>query len=309
VLLASGPLNFYAPEPNLEGKKIYVIGEERRAELVRYDARSDQFVPYLSGMSVQDVVFSRDRRWVAYVTYPDGNLWRSKVDGSQRLQLTSSPSLAIQPTWSPDGKMIAFGTWEAEKPGKIYLVSAEGGELEELPTGDHWASSPTWADDGKSLCFQELYIDESGGRHLSIDALDLRTRRVSTLPGSEGLMRPRRSPDGRYLTAVPIGKQKLMLFDFATRKWTDLAKMSVGVATWSANSKYIYFDTGWGKEQSVFRVGITEHKLERVVSMKDIRRATALWGGPWSGLTPDGSPLLMRNVGSQEVYALDVDFP
>jgi hypothetical protein len=33
------------------------------------------------------VSFSRDGRWVAYVTYPEGELWRSKLDGSQKLKL------------------------------------------------------------------------------------------------------------------------------------------------------------------------------------------------------------------------------
>jgi hypothetical protein len=31
--------------------------------------------------------------------------------------------------------------------------------------------------------------------------------------------------------------------------------------------------------------------------------------GAWTGLTPDDSPLVVRDVGSQEIYALDVQFP
>ena len=60
-----------------------------RGELVRYDSASHQFTPYLSGMSAMGVNFSRDGKWVTYVAYPEGTLWRSKVDGSERLQLTS----------------------------------------------------------------------------------------------------------------------------------------------------------------------------------------------------------------------------
>jgi len=56
------------------------------------------------------------------------------------------------------------------------------------------------------------------------------------------------------------------------------------------------------------RLRISDRKLERVASLKDFRRVVyALY--PWSGLTPDGSPLLMRDIGTQEVYALDFDAP
>jgi len=84
-------------------------------------------VPYLGGISAQDVDISKDYQWVAYVSYPERVLWRSRLDGSQRLQLTSLPMQAFLPRWSPDGKQIAFST---EVPGgfdKIYVVAAEGG--------------------------------------------------------------------------------------------------------------------------------------------------------------------------------------
>jgi Tol biopolymer transport system component len=74
VQLTSGPLNFYSPQPSYDGKKIYVIGEQPRGELVRYDSRSGQFLPYLDGIPGRAVAFSRDGQWVSYTTYPEGNL-------------------------------------------------------------------------------------------------------------------------------------------------------------------------------------------------------------------------------------------
>jgi eukaryotic-like serine/threonine-protein kinase len=69
---------------------------------VRYDPESKQFVPYLSGISAEGVSFSKDGQWVAYTSYPEGTLWPSKVDGSDRLQLTSAPMQAFLPRWSPE---------------------------------------------------------------------------------------------------------------------------------------------------------------------------------------------------------------
>ncbi len=48
--------------------------------------------------------------------------------------------------------------------------------------------------------------------------------------------------------------------------------------------------------------------MERVASLKNFRRVA--WGNlPWFGLTPNGDPLVMHDVGSQEVYALDFEEP
>src|ERR1700733_13457260 len=108
VQLTSGQVNSLAPFVSGNGKKLYVIGEQLRGELSRYDSKAGEFVPYLSGISAEFVDFSKDHRWVAYVTFPEQTLWRSRVDGSERLQLTSKPVRAVFPQWSPDGKRIAF---------------------------------------------------------------------------------------------------------------------------------------------------------------------------------------------------------
>jgi hypothetical protein len=54
-------------------------------------------------------------------------------------------------------------------------------------------------------------------------------------------------------------------------------------------------------------VRISDHKLEQVVSLKDFRRALGF--GAWAGLAPDNSPLLLRDVGTQDIYALDWEAP
>ena len=52
---------------------------------------------------------------------------------------------------------------------------------------------------------------------------------------------------------------------------------------------------------------VADHKLEKLFSLKNVRFADA--GGNWTGLAPDDSPLLLRDVGSQEIYALDWEAP
>src|SRR6202011_5432249 len=99
-----------------------------RSELVRYDAKSGQFVPFLGGISTAYVNFSRDGNWVAYVTWPDGNLWRSRLDGSEKLQLTTPPVRAESADWSPDGRQIAYTAILPGKRENVFVVSASVGE-------------------------------------------------------------------------------------------------------------------------------------------------------------------------------------
>ena len=118
VRLTSGPMSFRGAQPSPDGKRIYAVGEQSRSELVRYDAKSGQFLPYFEGAPIGDVTFSRDGNWLAYVTYPDGILWRSRVDGTQKLQLTSAGQSGVfLPSWSPDGKQIVFSGGEGTKHG------------------------------------------------------------------------------------------------------------------------------------------------------------------------------------------------
>ena len=303
VQLTSGPLDFLGPVPSKDGKRLFVIGSQPRGELSRYDAKSQQFVPYLSGLSADSVSISKDGQWVAFVSYPDGSLWRMKLDGSERLQLTFPPTSAYLARWSPDGKQIAFLATSPTKSWTIQLISADGGNPQEIFSA---LGDPGWSADGTTLVFSDRWSPEAEKKgSFSIQFMDLKTRKVTTLAGSEGFYSPRWSPDGRYIAALHAGPETLMLFDFSTQKWVQLAQMVVGFPSWSSDSKYIYFDSQ-GEDRAFNRLRISDHKLERLVSLKNLRLTGSLG---WTGLAQDDSPVVLRDVGTQEIYALDWNAP
>jgi len=303
VQLTSSPLSLSTPLPSKDGKKLFVVGRTFRGTLVRYDSKAGQFLPFLSGISVENVAFSKDGMSVAYVTFPDGDLWRSKADGSEPLQLSYPPLRAVLPRWSPDGKQIVFYSSTPGKPLKIYTVSPQGGSPQQLmPDDPKPQMDPNWSPDGGKIVF--------GGSPPNIDStihiLDLGSHQVSTVPGSEGLFSPRWSPDGRYVLALPINSLGLVLFDFQTQKWSELLKAGIAFPAWSADGRYVYFLSA-PDNPAVLRLRISDRKVERVADLKNLP-TTGLYG-LWFSLTPDDSPMVLRDAGSQDIYALDWETP
>jgi Tol biopolymer transport system component len=135
--------------------------------------------------------------------------------------------------------------------------------------------------------------------------LDLKTKQLSTLPGSEGLISSRWSPDGRYVAAITAEKWKQTVFDFTTQHWSELANVTGYYNRWSRDGKYVYFQS---PRQGIFRVHVNDRRLEQVAAVGNVRRTQGVFGD-WTGLTPDDSILITRDVGIQEIYALDVDWP
>jgi hypothetical protein len=72
---------------------------------------------------------------------------------------------------------------------------------------------------------------------------------------------------------------------------------------------YLYFDTTLNADPAFFRIRISDRKLDRLVSLKGVRRFRAELGGQWTGLAPYDSLLRVRDTSSQEVYALDFQAP
>jgi Tol biopolymer transport system component len=304
IQLTSSPLSLSTPVPSKDGKKLFVVGRTFRGGLVRYDSKTDQFTPFISGISAGDVAFSKDSQWVAYVTYPEGALWRSKPDGSERVQLSYPPLSPVLPRWSPDGNEIIFYSSTPGKPEKIYAVSAEGGSARQLMPDDPKPQlDPNWSPDGSKIVFSASSL---GGVDSAIEVFDLGNHQVSTLPGSQGLFSPRWSPDGRYIIAMPVNSLSLMLFDFRTEKWSELLKGSSAFPNWSRDGRYVYF-LHRPDNPAVLRIEVSERKVERVADLKSL--PITGYYGIWLGLAPDDSPLLLRDAGSQDIYALDWETP
>ena len=159
---------------------------------------------------------------------------------------------------------------------------------------------PGWSPDGQKIVFAESF---PATKREEIRILDLTTHRVSAIPGSNGTYSPRWSPNGRYIAVLGREAPFLRIFDVGTQRWSVLPTTSiVAFPCFSSDSQTIYFQR-YGLDQGIFRIRISGGKEERVLDMKDIHLTTFMS----LSLDPTDAPLVLRDAGTHDVYALTLE--
>ncbi|HEX9369303.1 MAG TPA: S9 family peptidase [Vicinamibacterales bacterium] len=123
------------------------------------------------GLTVQDVYNFKDVRdpqrspdgkWVAYVVgraikdtdKNDSDIWMASWDGTQEIQLTSSPDNESQPRWSPDNKYLSFvSSRQGAKDGQLWLMNRAGGEAIKVSGVKGGVSEYAWSPDSTRVVF------------------------------------------------------------------------------------------------------------------------------------------------------------
>jgi Tol biopolymer transport system component len=309
VKLTEGTISFSRPVPAPDNKKVWVLGLNVRTEVVKYDPKSGNYLPFLSGISASDLDFSPGGQWVTYVSIPEGTLWRCRADGSQQKQLTFPPGRAALPRWSPDGKQIAYVNVQEGKPWAIFLVSKDGGSSQLLVAEKQTQIDINWSLEGDKIIFGRVTEHKSEG--LGIMVYDLKTRKLSAIPGSESVFSPRLSPDGHYIAALSGDLTRLMLYATQTKKWSEWQTLDSGALSypvWSQDSKSIYFEDLVSGEGAYCRAKVGERRYEHVFLQKGIERYLGPFG-LWSTRAPDGSVLFARDASTREIHELQVNLP
>jgi serine/threonine protein kinase/Tol biopolymer transport system component len=303
--LTSGPIRWDSPIPSKDGKTIFASGVNPRGELIRFNSQSRQFEPFLAGISADSVSFSRDGKSVAYVSYPDGILWRANGDGSSRMQLTDGTFYPRLPIWSPDGTQILFMTSPLHGgTTRAYMVSSQGGTPRLLFPGEAGPETdPNWSPDGRKITFSTSR--EGGDDPKSVICiLELDSNHVTTLPGSNGMFSPRWSPDGHSIVTLNPKSLGLNIFDVATQRWSMPYKGNAGFPRWSRDNRSIYF-LGLSSNPGLFRIPVTGGDPERLTDLKDVHYTG--YYTVWFGLDPTDAPLLLRDIGTSDIYALTLE--
>jgi TolB protein len=127
----------------------------------------------------------------------DTDLYVSKLDGSDRHDITNNPAIDNAPTWSPSGKQIAFESDREGSVSQIYIADADGANVRRIVKEGGDADSPAWSPDGKWVAFHwkphlstqyDLFVAEAGSGKI---------RQLTYNSGSNES--PSWAPDSRHL--------------------------------------------------------------------------------------------------------------
>ena len=309
VLLTQNPMNFGLMLPSQDGRRLFVTSGHARYELVQQDLHSKQFVTRFKGANIWLARFSPNGDRIA-LAGDDRNLWQSRPDGTDRVQLTTEFTAVGDARWSPDGKRILFGGVKRGRTANIYQVRAEGGAIEELVPEDdvHWYAD--WSPDGGSIVYSALGDKRTiPPAEEAIYIFDLKTRERTKLPGSDGLTYPQWSPDRKYLAALSESYEKVMLFNFQTRNWKEMAHgNSLSALTWSPDAKFLYFEDILGPHEPIYRIRPEDTLAERVTDFESVLGSGAI-RCQFIGFAPDGSVMAIISRGRADIYELDLDLP
>lgn len=307
IPITNGPLDYQAPITERGGRRTFFIGLNTQSELLRYDSNEKLFVPYESALSnATRVEFSRDSRWVAWIRQDDGSLWRSRADGTAKLQLTSRPMQVFMMHWSPNAQRLVFMGRTPGKPWKIYIVDADGGHMQEVLRENRSEADPAWSPDGKTLVFGRLPdLMSEAQQPKAIYLVDLATKKMTKLAGSEGLFSPRWSANGKYIAAESIDQKKLLLYDAAAKSWRVIAQQNIADPAWSHDGSAIYFHDFAQADQPIYRVVVATGQVERVADLHDLRSANVV-DYRFAGLAPGDVPLVSARLSTANIYAAEL---
>ena len=296
VRLTAGQLDVLSLTPSRDSTGLFLVGRIPQGVMNVYDAQEKRFVPFLQGLAASAFTISPDKQWMAYADYPRHYLWRCRLDGSEKLQLTDI--YAWVPQWSPDSKKIAFSNLQ-----QIYSVSVDGGTPEQLTHETRSELAPTWWPDGKAIAFNDFPFP---GHLPGIKVVDVATGKVTVMKGSEGYYVPSWSPDGKYMVAIAENPLRMVLYSAESETWRDLRifDMPWGYWVWSNDSKSVLIAMRQavpGKDVGIYRLTIADGSWRLVAKFDGLNNSPDGWEGALS-LTSDGRVAMMSDTSVVQIY-------
>ncbi len=195
------------------------------------------------------------------------------------------------------------------QPWQIYTISASGGSPERLLQQNRNMGDPSFSPDGEQIVFGR--VPDLMGQETepdSLEILSLASTKISEIPQSKGLFSPRWSPDGRFIAALTLDQQKVMLYDVGAQTWKTLAITSAADPVWASDSKSLYVHAYMAENKPILHISVPDGRTEAVASLKNLPTGSTTQYY-FSGLGTDNAPLVRAETAAGNFYTMDLAPP
>ncbi|MCD9457511.1 Tol-Pal system beta propeller repeat protein TolB [Marinibactrum halimedae] len=137
------------------------------------------------------VEVQRDKSNPKNATY---RLVRADADGAREQSILESKHPLLSPRWSPDGKKIAYVSFETSRPA-VFIQDIFSGQRQQMTNFQGLNGAPSWSPDGKQLAF---VLSKDGNPE--IYTMDIATKRYSRITNHFAIdTEPSWSGDGKSI--------------------------------------------------------------------------------------------------------------
>ena len=259
-------------------------------------------ISLLIQMQLAENGYASRRTKIAFTSFRDGNLeiYVMDGDGKNQRRVTMNPMYDQYPTWSPDGKMIAFVSNRNRGRNQIWVIDADGKNPVRLTDGMS-DSYPDWSPDGKTILYVAGHVPEdhnlAPGGIVAMDA-DGNNKRLLK---NRGGIHPSWSPDGNRIAFISgnIGRDtQVHVMDADGRNSRQLTRNTEHKHTpsWSPDGRYIAYES----EERIWVMNSDG---------KNQRRLTNIVGDEHPTWSPQSDAIAFhaeRKGGGRGIYLVDV---
>ena len=259
--------------------------------------------------------------------WPTFEIYVMEVDGNNQRRLTNNPNLDTQPSWSPDGKRIAFMSDRDEHfniPGglpnfEIYVMDADGGNPQNLTNDPNSDSTPSWSPDGKRIVFAsnrdgnrdgnrenyEIYVmDADGGNQQRLTDNDFYDTQPSWSPDGKRIAFMSRR-EGHFIGEFGLSSEiYVMDADGNNQRRLTNNRKSDSSPSWSPDGKWIVFSADRKGDNVNYEIYVmdADGNNQRRLTNNRVHDTSPSWSS-------DGKRIVFSSYrdGNGEIYVMDND--